>query len=200
MIEGLKPFYNAVLRPALWFFRKLGLKPDHLTVAGVLVFGLAGWFTAEGRWLVASALVVAGAFLDGWDGLLARETGQITRFGGILDSTCDRLTEILWLLGLLVYYVRNPTPGNPGIYLCFAGMSGSMMVSYVKARCEGAGVKCSAGLLQRPERIILLLACMVAGPRVMVWGLLGLTVLTYYTMVERLFVARRNSKGAGPRP
>jgi len=73
--------------------------------------------------------------------------------------------------------------------MTFAAMSGSLMVSYVRARCEGAGIPCSSGMVQRPERILILVACLLAGKKVMAWGLLLLSVLTYATVVQRLIIA-----------
>lgn len=191
MIEGLKPLYNRLLRPALRLFVVAGLHPNHLTITGLLVFGAVGWFSAQGHWVIAGILAVGGSLLDGWDGLLARETGQESRFGAILDSSLDRLTEIAWLAGLLYYYSIHAQQGRMGVYASVAALSGSFMVSYVKARCEGAGVECRGGMMQRPERIILLNVCMFLGPVIMSWGLVLLAALTYGTMIQRLFIARK---------
>lgn len=193
MLEGLKQGYHTFLSPALWVFKKTGVTPNQLTLAGVAIFGIGAWVVYIGHWKISVAIILVGAFLDGCDGQLARQTGRITRFGGILDSVCDRLTEIIWLLGFMGYYLTHPQYPSVAVYLCFAAITGSLMVSYVKARCEGAGVKCSEGLMQRPERITLLCACSLAGPAVMIWGLAALTVLAYYTMVQRLVAAGRDT-------
>jgi CDP-diacylglycerol--glycerol-3-phosphate 3-phosphatidyltransferase len=197
MIQGLKPLYNAALRPALKLFVALRIRPSHITILGLLLFGATGWFSSAGRWYTAAGLAVLGGLADGWDGLLARETGQKSTFGAILDSTCDRLTEILWLLGLLHFYVKNPAFGTWAPHLCFLGISGSIMVSYVKARSEGESVECAGGILQRPERVILLLAGLLAGPQAMLWVLAALALLSYLTVVQRLLEAwKRAGKGA----
>jgi len=202
MIEGLKPFYTTLLRPLIGFFKFCHIHPNHLTVAGVFIFAAAGYFTAQGNWYIAAALVTFGAFADGWDGLLARETNQTSLFGGILDSTMDRITEILWLLGLTVFYVQHPEYGLWGIYLAFTGICGSLMVSYVKARAEVEKIPCKGGIAQRPERIILVGLGLLAGPRftvygiqAMVWALAILTFFTWLTVFQRLGIAAKGESG-----
>jgi CDP-diacylglycerol--glycerol-3-phosphate 3-phosphatidyltransferase len=200
MLEKLKPAYDRALRPVVALLKACRLKPNHVTVAGVLLFGVAGWYSALGRWQLAAAFVVLGALMDGLYGLLARHAGLRSDFGAILDSSLDRLTEILWLAGLMVYYVRHPEHGPYGAYLCVAALTGSLMVSYVKARCEGQGVQCRGGLMQRPERIVLLLGCTLAGPKATYYGLGVLAVLSYITMVHRLVIGyaacRDRSRGS----
>ncbi len=191
MIEGLKPFYERILRPALRLFVRIGVKPNDLTLFGVFLFGVSGWYCAQGQWWIATAFLIVAAFMDGWDGLLARETNQKSDFGAILDSTCDRITEILLFGGLLAYYAAQPVPNAAGVYLCFAAVTGSLMVSYVKARAEGQGVQCRGGLLQRPERIILLAVFLVSGPTVMLWGIGALSVLAYATVLQRIRIVSR---------
>jgi phosphatidylglycerophosphate synthase len=194
MLEGLKPFYNSVLRPFARAINALGIHPNYITLTGVIFFAAGGCFSAINRWTTGLLLVIAGALFDGLDGLVARESGKKSVFGAILDSSCDRLTEVFLLLGLLIYYANHPVQGNWGIYLCFTGISGSIMVSYVKARCEGVGVPCRRGLLQRPERIILLSFGLLFGPLVMFWILGGLTLLSSVTVVQRLIEAAEQCK------
>ncbi len=195
MLESLKPFYERLLRPAVRLFQRVGFTPNHLTVLGVVVFGAAGWLCAVGEWLWAAAAVTTGAFLDGWDGLLARETGQKSDFGAILDSTCDRLTEIAWMAGLGWYYLASAHEWSTvALCLVYAGITGSLMVSYVKARCEGQGVQCRAGILQRPERIIVLGLGLFFGPEIMVYGMGVLAVLSWFTVAQRIRVAHVATK------
>jgi CDP-diacylglycerol--glycerol-3-phosphate 3-phosphatidyltransferase len=107
-------------------------------------------------------------------------------FGAIFDSTCDRITEIVWIGGICAFYGTHTSYGPQGVYLCFAALSGSLMVSYVKARAEGAGIPCPGGILQRPERIIILAVAQLAGPVIMLWGLGLIAVVGYVTVFQRL--------------
>jgi CDP-diacylglycerol--glycerol-3-phosphate 3-phosphatidyltransferase len=190
MIEGLKPFYNNVLRPIARGLIRLHVHPNALTLLGVALFGGAAVLVARDHWLWALIVVIVASCLDGLDGLVAREAGLGSTFGAILDSTCDRVTEI-FLLGGLTFYYSVVVRSDAGVWLSVAAVTGSLMVSYVKARCEGAGVACNAGILQRPERIVLLCAFLLLGPRPMVWGLALVALLSWATTVQRMFVAYR---------
>jgi CDP-diacylglycerol---glycerol-3-phosphate 3-phosphatidyltransferase len=189
MLENLKPIFNATIRPVALGFNALGIHPNHITLSGLVFFVIAGYFSAVDQWFWALILVITGALFDGLDGVLARESGKKSTFGAILDSSCDRLTEIFLLLGVLIFYCNHPFNGYWGIVLCFTAVSGSLMVSYVKARCEGVGIPCKSGLLQRPERIILLCFGLKFGPTVMFWILLGMSIFTSFTVIQRLFEA-----------
>ena len=72
MLEGLKPFYNSILRPAARFLCNTGIQPNHITLLGLALFGAAGWFCSTGEWKTALILVIFGALMDGLDGVLAR--------------------------------------------------------------------------------------------------------------------------------
>jgi CDP-diacylglycerol--glycerol-3-phosphate 3-phosphatidyltransferase len=193
MIENLKPFYNSVLNPVARLCARIHLHPHAVTALGVALSIAAGYFCAAGKWYAAALLVFAGSCMDGLDGLVARQAGKTTAFGAVLDSCCDRITEAAWFFGILWFYVHRPAYHGAGVYLAFLAMAGSLMVSYVRARCEGAGITCREGMFQRPERIIVLVACLLAGPVIMIWGLGLLSVLACVTVVQRLIIAH----GAG---
>jgi CDP-diacylglycerol--glycerol-3-phosphate 3-phosphatidyltransferase len=186
MIEKLKPFYNNVLSPVAAALEKINVHPNVVTVAGVAVSIAAGYLAAVGKWPLAALVVSIGACLDGLDGVLARRMDRKTSFGAVLDSTCDRVTEMAWFFGLMVYYIRHPVWGNAGIYLSYAALCGSILVSYIRARAEGETLKCSAGILQRPERIIILIACFFLGPKAMISGMAVLTIFALVTVIQRL--------------
>lgn len=194
MLEGLKPLYNRILRPVARFLCNTGIRPNHITLLGLALFAAAGWFCSTGEWTTALILVILGALMDGLDGVLARESDKNTIFGAILDSSCDRLTEMVLLMGILVYYLKTPEVNQLGVILCFASICGSVMVSYIKARCEGAGISCKTGFLQRPERVIILSIGLLTGPPKMIWVLCALTVFSWITVVQRIFEAAANSR------
>ena len=196
MLEGLKPAYTRFLLPLARPLLAMGLRPNHVTLIGLCFFCIAGWFSYSGIWIVAAVALIIGSACDGLDGLLARLGGKKTSFGALFDSTCDRLTEIALLFGLLGFYLSHTaTPlHNPGILLCYAAITLSLMVSYVKARCEGAGIACTGGLLQRPERLILLGLGLIAGPVAMVWIIGLLSALAGFTVVQRLAAARKAAR------
>src|SRR5919107_29199 len=134
------------------------INPNILTVIGValnvgcgLLFGL-GWFFAAGI-----ALIVANLF-DMLDGQVARLSGRVTRFGGFLDSSLDRLSDMVGFVGLMVFYARDTQfHSTLNVFLAGAGLMGSVMVSYASARAESLIPKCDVGFLRRPERVVLLI-------------------------------------------
>jgi CDP-diacylglycerol--glycerol-3-phosphate 3-phosphatidyltransferase len=189
MIEGFKPFYNAALYPLAKLFTRTSIHPNAISSTGVLLSCVACYYAATGQWIVAALLVAAGSCLDGLDGLLARTAGKTTVFGAVFDSVCDRFTEFAWTFGILVFYMHHHLYRGLGVYSTFLAMSGSIMVSYMRARCEAAGIPCSRGMLQRPERIIMLIASFLCGPRIMIGGLLLISALAYITVIERIYIA-----------
>src|SRR5262249_11700152 len=131
------------------------INPNILTVIGValnvgcgLLFGL-GWFFYAGI-----ALIVANLF-DMLDGQVARLSGRVTRFGGFLDSSLDRLSDMVVFVGLMVFYARDIDHSTLNVFLAGAGLMGSVMVSYASARAESLIPKCDVGFLRRPERVVL---------------------------------------------
>lgn len=189
MLEPLKPFYNAVLRPVAKQLLRIGIHPNHITLLGLLLFILGGYFSAVTQWKYALFAVIAGALMDGLDGVLARESGKKSIFGGILDSCCDRLTEMALIGGIMYFYLTASSQTVFGAMVCFTAMSGSIMVSYVKARIEADGISCSRGFLQRPERIIALCFGLFFGPTVMLWILCSIAIAGFITFMQRLMVA-----------
>jgi CDP-diacylglycerol---glycerol-3-phosphate 3-phosphatidyltransferase len=132
------------------------ISPNVLTVIGVslnvgcgLLFGMGRFFSA------GIALIVANLF-DMLDGQVARLSGRVTRFGGFLDSSLDRLSDMVVFVGLMVFYARDtPFHSTLNVFLAGAGLMGSVMVSYASARAESLIPKCDVGFLRRPERVVL---------------------------------------------
>jgi CDP-diacylglycerol---glycerol-3-phosphate 3-phosphatidyltransferase len=190
MIEFLKPLYSKVLMPVAGICIALRVHPNAITGFGAALSAVAAVYIARGNWLCAALLITAAACMDGLDGLVAGLSGKKTIFGAIFDSCCDRLTEIFWFFGILVFYCTHPHWGFTDVYLVFAAISGSLMVSYVRARCEGVNVEVKEGFMQRPERIIAIIVCLLGGQTIMPWGLGVISLCAYATVVQRLFVAR----------
>jgi CDP-diacylglycerol--glycerol-3-phosphate 3-phosphatidyltransferase len=193
MIESFKPQYNATLRPLARLLLTLHIHPNAITVFSLVLFFIAGWLTGIDQWIAACAAILVGSGMDGLDGVVAREGRCQTTFGAILDSSLDRMAEILWISGVMFYYTQHPLTGiaNAGVYLAFLALTGSIMISYVKARCEGAGIVCKEGILQRPERLIVICLSLLLGPKAMPWGLGIIALVGYATVIQRLRVAYR---------
>ena len=176
---------------------KLGITPNHITILGVLVsicsaFFFATWSINLSRLTIAGLLLLLSGFLDAIDGVLARKTGQISKFGGFFDSVSDRYSDAIELSGVIIGGLCNPIIG-------LAALIGSMMVSYARARAEAERVNMAGiGLAERAERMIFLALCSFVAPYwldVLNWGVLVLAVLAHATVLQRaMFFKKEISK------
>jgi CDP-diacylglycerol--glycerol-3-phosphate 3-phosphatidyltransferase len=181
--------------PAARILSKTGVTPNTLTVLGFLVSVAAGVLIAKGHFLAGGLVVLfAGAF-DLLDGPVARATGKTTKFGGFLDSTLDRLSEAAVIAGILAYYAFNE--GTWESLLAFGCFVGSVMVSYLRARAEGLGIKCEVGIFTRAERVVVMSVGLIVGQWVdlAIPIMLGIiTALAFVTVMQRLIHVQRTEK------
>jgi CDP-diacylglycerol---glycerol-3-phosphate 3-phosphatidyltransferase len=152
--RGAKRIIDAMVR-WLAFGR---VNPNILTVIGVVINVGSGVLFGFGEFFWAGIVLIVANLFDMLDGNVARVSGKVTRFGGFLDSSLDRLSDMVSFLGIMVFYAGN-TPQHSLLNVTLAGIGwiGSVMVSYTTARSEAFGVKSNVGFLQRPERIVLLI-------------------------------------------
>jgi CDP-diacylglycerol--glycerol-3-phosphate 3-phosphatidyltransferase len=135
-----------------------GVHPNILTAIGVCINVGCGVLFGFGEFFWAGVVLIIANLFDMLDGNVARQTGNVTKFGGFLDSSLDRLSDMVAFLGIMVFYAGNsPQHSLLNVVLGGIGMIGSVMVSYTTARSEGYGVRANIGFLQRPERIVLLI-------------------------------------------
>jgi len=167
------------------------VSPDVLTITGLALNGVACAFFAfaggkdyrSPALLRIGGLVALGASIfDMLDGRVARLRGRETKFGAFLDSTMDRYSDMLLFMGLLVLYARMDL--TPDMVLVWVAAFGSFMTSYARARAESLIPRCSVGLLERPERIVLLGVGALANR--MVAALWIIAVLSNVTAVQRV--------------
>jgi CDP-diacylglycerol--glycerol-3-phosphate 3-phosphatidyltransferase len=134
------------------------INPNVLTVIGVLINVLSGILFGLGHFFWAGVILIVANLFDMLDGQVARRTGQVTRFGGFLDSTLDRISDMAAFVGLMTFYARD-TEFHSTLNVLLAGLAmvGSVLVSYASARAESLIPKCDVGFLRRPERVVLLI-------------------------------------------
>jgi len=151
--RGAMSIINAMVRRLAFG----GVNPNILTVIGVTINVGCSVLFGFGEFFLAGIVLIVANLFDMLDGNVARLTGRVTRFGGFLDSSLDRLSDMVAFLGIIIFYASN-TPDHSllNVTLAGIGMIFSVMVSYTTARSEGFGVKANIGFLQRPERIVLL--------------------------------------------
>lgn len=134
------------------------VNPNLLTVIGVLINVACGLLFGLGHFFWAGLVLIVANLFDMLDGNVARLTGRVTRFGGFLDSSLDRLSDMVVFLGIMIFYARDTQYHSIlNVFLAGAGLMGSVMVSYASARAESLIPKCDVGFLRRPERVVLLI-------------------------------------------
>src|SRR6267143_659282 len=127
-----------------------------LTVIGVSLNVGCGLLFGMGRFFGAGIVLIIANLFDMLDGQVARLSGRVTRFGGFLDSSLDRLSDMVVFVGLMIVYARDTEfHSTLNVFLAGAGLMGSVMVSYASARAESLISKCDVGFLRRPERVVL---------------------------------------------
>jgi len=160
------------------------VQANWLTYAGfVLNVGVA-LLVAEGWLVLGGALFLLVNALDFLDGAVARASGTAGGYGAFLDSVLDRYSEAVVFVGLLVWFAR--ADDLPAMAATALALVGSFMVSYCRARAEGLGLDCEVGLLQRPERIIILGIGMILHEYALLYVLVGLALLTNVTAAQRM--------------
>lgn len=161
--------------------------PDFITWLGFfLTCGAAGLIAGHHLFWGGAGVLVA-ALMDTFDGALARQSGRVSKFGAVLDSTLDRLSEGVVLLGII--YVLARSGSAPGAVLAGATIMLSFVVSYIRARSEGMGVQCSEGWFTRTERVIVIALGLMLNQVIIALSIIS--VLSLITAAQRLLVAWR---------
>ncbi len=150
--------YDRVLvYPVLSFLCEFGVQPGHVSLVGLGVSAGAGIAFATVP-LLGGALTVIAGYLDTVDGALARSRGESSRSGAFLDSVADRFSEFMMILGIWFFFFRTGAAGGFVSGAAILAAFGSNMIEYIQARAEGVQSGASVGLLERPERLITLMA------------------------------------------
>lgn len=204
--ESWKQRSRKIFLPLARALAKRGVKPDHLTYAGLGLSLLAALLLGRGDFLGGAFVIGLSGLCDILDGDIARETNAVSPFGAFLDSTLDRIGEgalyagvanfyytrsqggALWLKGTFQGEARWGDPdGHTLAVLSLAVLLLSFLVSYARARAEGLGLECKVGVMERPERMLTLAAGALLGQRFMPGALGILFLLTLVTVLQRVY-------------
>ncbi len=162
--------------------KKIPFHPNTLTITGFFVTVVAS-LALVSNLLVGGILVLVGGLFDMLDGIVARVNGKRSKFGAFLDSVLDRVSDALILLAVGWNLFNR---GNlPGFALTIFTLVGAFLISYTRARAEGLGENCAQGLMERPERIILLSVGAVTGMIIPVLWVMAF--LTQFTVFQRIY-------------
>lgn len=190
--EVCQRIINGIVRQLV----RLNPNPNLLSVIGLGINILAALLYGYGQFFYAGLVMIFANIFDMLDGRVARLTGRVTKFGAFLDSSLDRLSDMVVFLGIIIFYSRD-TENHSTLYAALTGAAliGSVMISYTSARAESLIPKCDVGFLRRPERVVLLiLGSLTVWPAsshpllnkmpATIWLL---AVLSYWTFGHRLY-------------
>jgi phosphatidylglycerophosphate synthase len=179
-------FFDKPLTPLA---KKISISPNVLTITGFVITILAGIFIPSNLFL-GGLLILLGGFFDMLDGIVARVNHKKTDFGALLDSTLDRYSDSIIFISIAWYFFERNN--LTGVIFTITGLVGAFLISYVRARAEGIGIKCNIGLLERPERIILVaVGCLLDWLLVVV---IFLSLFSHITAIQRIFYVRKRQK------
>jgi CDP-diacylglycerol---glycerol-3-phosphate 3-phosphatidyltransferase len=166
------------------------IHPNVLTFLGLVINMAAAALLAVGRFRLAGAVIIGAGLFDMVDGRVARETNRVTRFGGFFDSVLDRYSDLALLVGLLVWYGSINRPFY--VVLTALAMTGSVMVSYTRARAENTIPTCKVGFMERPERVVLvIIGALFLRMAQVLWVI---AVLSNLTVVHRMIFTWQETK------
>ena len=182
----IKNKLRRLLDPCVSLLVRAGITPIGVSIAG-LVLSFAGAFAiARGELAAGGALLAVSGVCDTLDGSLARRSGKESVFGAFIDSTIDRVAELASFGALIVYYVSRGGGGRFAVPLVVAALAGSFLTSYTRARAEGLGIDCRVGLLERPERVAMLVLGLFLGTTALFVVIACLAILTVVTTIQRV--------------
>jgi len=188
-----------ITSPIVRLLSKSGITPNTLTLTNLALNIVAAYVIATGHFLLGGVLILGSGLFDLLDGALARFTKRTTKFGAVLDSTVDRISEAATLCGLLIWYVAKEG-ATLEIVLILAVLIGSFLVSYIRARAEGLGWQCQVGLFTRAERVIVLAVGLLINQifvHSVFVALCVLAVFVFVTVVQRLAYLWKQEKTKG---
>jgi CDP-diacylglycerol--glycerol-3-phosphate 3-phosphatidyltransferase len=204
--DWLKNGYLKVIDPvANWLVRR-GVHPNTITVVGTMCTVAGGVIYAMGHISIGGMFLGATALFDVLDGTVARRSNKSSTFGAFLDSTLDRVADGAILSGLAVFYALNPVHRNvPMVVVCLTGLIGSFLTSYIRARAEALGLDAKVGMVQRPERFVLLSVPQALFGLALDGWVLGtiivfLTVTAWITVLQRMLFVYRQTTARGDAP
>ena len=185
--DWVRQIFSFVLTPLAEYIVKIGIHPNVLTFSGLVGNMIGAYFLSQGNFLWGGIIILVMGPIDALDGATARAKGVITPWGAFVDSTSDRWSESVIMLGLLVHYAT--TNAAQSTVLVLLALVGSLMVSYTRARAEALGFKANVGVMTRLERYLVLAPALLFNhPEIALWIIAPLANIT---AVQRVLHVRK---------
>jgi CDP-diacylglycerol---glycerol-3-phosphate 3-phosphatidyltransferase len=194
-LEGIRRTLGRYFtNPIVIVMEKTHITPNTVTCLGLLITIAAAVLVALGHPFAAGFVVLFAGLFDMLDGALARHTNHITSFGGVLDSTLDRVSEAAVLIGIAVLYANQQSTW--GVALAGVSLIGSQLVSYIRAKAEALKINCEIGIFTRPERVVILSIGLLLSSfdNVLTIALAIIAVFSFVTAGQRLYFVWKKTK------
>jgi len=189
--DQMRVRFRGVLDPIGAFLNRIGLMPNTMTILGLIGNTIGAFLLSQGQFTYGGLIILAMGPVDALDGTMARLRGEPSEFGAFVDSVTDRYSELVIFGGLLVFYVQD-ADWVMALVTYFAA-SGSVLVSYIRARASSLGYDTKVGILTRMERYLVLAPTLVLGyPWVGLWII---AILANITALQRIWDIRVQTQG-----
>jgi CDP-diacylglycerol---glycerol-3-phosphate 3-phosphatidyltransferase len=187
--DKMRVWFSWYLNPIAGFFNRLGIRPNTVTIIGLLGTIGCAVLIAFGQMTWAGILLLIMGPVDAMDGALARLRNEASNWGAFVDAVTDRYSELFLFLGFLIYYMLHPNAA--GVILTYLAAAGSVLVSYVKARADASKLDANVGLLTRVERYIVLIPGLIFNLPLVI--LIIIAILANFTALQRILRVRRDA-------
>jgi len=189
--DFLRDFFRTFIKNTARFLIKLGLTANDVTVIGFAGNVIAAIFISLG-WLVSGGIVAGlSCVLDAFDGAVANESTGASEYGSFLDSTLDRYSEYVLLLGLILHFLKKND--NFSVIATFIAFGGSILVSYIRAKGDSLGIIIKSGIFTRVERLLVLISSLLI--KQPFYGVLAIAIFANITAIQRFLFARKLLNG-----
>lgn len=190
--KKVKESFLSLFVPFSQFLSEKGISPNLITFFGTAISLFAGiLFYLEKTFLAGFSVILSG-LMDIIDGQVAKISKKETKFGGVFDSTLDRYSELFIYIGISLLFFKKGDALTS--FVAIIALLGSMLVSYVKARAEGAGILLKSGLFQRAERFVLISAGGILGVEILKVFMYIIALVSHITAIQRLIMAKKYVK------
>jgi CDP-diacylglycerol--glycerol-3-phosphate 3-phosphatidyltransferase len=187
--DKMRVWFRWYLNPIAGFFNRLGIRPNTVTLLGLVGTIGCAVLIAFGHMTWAGILLLFMGPVDAMDGALARLRNEASDWGAFVDAVTDRYSELFLFLGFLIYYMLQANA--TGVIMAYMAAAGSVLVSYVKARADASKLDANIGLLTRVERYLVLIPGLIFNLPLAV--LIIIAILANFTALQRILRVRRDA-------
>jgi CDP-diacylglycerol--glycerol-3-phosphate 3-phosphatidyltransferase len=189
LTDRMRVWFRGVLDPIGGFFNRVGLKPNTMTLLGLIGNTLGAYFLTQGKMTLGGLIILLMGPVDALDGTMARLRGEPGDFGAFVDSVTDRYSELIIFGGLFIYFILEDQ--WLAAVLSYLAAAGSVLVSYTRARAQSLGYDTKVGILTRMERYLVLAPTLVFN--IPLVGVAIIALFANFTALQRIWDIRRQT-------